>query len=124
MRCEVLQHLGNIDHRGTFAGFAAGEGEIGLEHALQFIDVAAQRFDFRSFRQEGEFELEAGQDGSHVVRNAGEHSRALFDLPLDAPLHFQKGGSGAADFRCAARAEVCDLATLAEGFGGFRKVLL
>ena len=39
---EVLQKFRDVDFRRAFAGVAPREGEIGLEHALHFIDVFLQ----------------------------------------------------------------------------------
>ena len=41
--------------------------------------------------EQRELQLEAGQDGAEVVADAGQHGRALLDLPLDALAHVDEG---------------------------------
>ena len=65
-----------------------------------------------------QFELEAGQHGAQIVRDAGEHRGALLDRPLDARLHLDEGLRGAAHLARAARPEVRRLAALAEALRG------
>ena len=67
-------------------------------------DIADQR----------ELELEAGEHGAQVVRDAGQHGGALVDGALDARLHLDEGGGRAPHLARAARAEVRHVAALAE----------
>ena len=49
--------------------------------------------------------------------DAGQHGGALLDCALDARLHFDEGERGTPHLARAARAEVGDLAALAEALG-------
>jgi len=59
---------------------------------------------------------------TQVVRDAGQHRRALFDGALDARLHLDEGLRRAPHLARAARAIVRHLAALAEAFGGVRQL--
>ena len=110
---QIVEHFAQVRRRRRFAGVAAREGEIGLEHAPHLVDVLLQRLDFRRFVDDRERQLEARQDGAQVVADAVEHRRALLRGALDAPLHFDEGVAGLANFARAARMEL-DVAPLAE----------
>ena len=69
---------------------AAGERQVILEHAGHFVDVLAHRLDLRTVADQRQFELEAGEDGAQIVRDAGQHRGALLDRSLDAGLHLQE----------------------------------
>ena len=69
--------------------------------------------------EQRELQLEAGEDGAEVVADAGQHGRALLDLPLDALAHLDEGVAGAAHLLGAARLEVArHRPALAEALGG------
>ncbi len=103
---KLLEDRAQIGRRGAFAAVAAGEGEIGLDHALHLVDVPAHLRRFTRVAHEREREFEARDDGAQIMRDAVEHGRALLDRALDAPLHLQKGGAGLPHLARAARAEL------------------
>src|SRR5437667_350061 len=90
------------------AAFVLVAGVVVLLHRLDLAAVAKER----------QLELEAGQDGAQIVRDAGEHGGALLDRALDAALHFDEGGRRPAHLARPARAEIRHLAALAETLGG------
>ena len=115
---QLVEEVGHVGRRRLLAGVAAREREIGLEHAAHLVDVLLHRLDLGAVAEQRQFELEAGQHGAQVVRDAGEHRGALLDRALDARLHLDEGLRGAAHLARAARPEVRRLAALAEAFRG------
>ena len=115
---QLVEHGGHVGRRRLLAEIAARECQIGFEHRRHFVDVFLDRVHFRTVAEQRELELEARQDGAQIVRHPGQHGGALLDRALDADFHFQEGGGGAAHFACAARAEIRNLAALAERLGG------
>ena len=118
---ELFKHGGHVGRRRLLAHVAASKGEIGLEHARHFIDVFGHGLDLGTVAEEGQLKLEARENGTQIVRHAGQHGCTLLDGALDAALHFQKRRGGAADFARAARTEIRHLAALAESFRRVRQ---
>ena len=100
------------------AAVAACESEIVLQHAGHLVDILTHAVDLGTVADQRQFKLEAGQDGTQIVRHAGQHRGALLDGALDARFHLQKRLRGAAHFTRAAGTEVRRLTALAEAFGG------
>ena len=115
---ELVEEGGHVGRRRLLAGIAAREGEIGFQHPRHLVDVLLHRLDLGAVADQRELELEAGEDGAQVVRDAGEHGGALLHRALDAGLHLDEGLRRAAHLERAARTEVRHLAALAEALGG------
>ncbi len=81
---QLVEERRHVGRRRLLAGVAAREGEIGLEHAAHLVDVLLHRLDLAAVAEQRQFELEAGEDGAQVVRDAGQHRGALLDRALDA----------------------------------------
>ncbi len=114
---QLLEKVDHVDLHGALAGGAAGEGEIGLEHALHFGDVLLQLLRLLAVAHKGERQLEAGQNRAQVMADAVQHRGALLDGALDAALHLDEGETGPAHLARAARPEVA-VAALAEFLRG------
>ncbi len=115
---QFAEEFGHVGRRGLLAGVTARERQIGFEHAAHLVDVLLHRLDLGTVAQERQLELEAGEDGAQVVRDACEHGRALLDGALDARLHLDEGLRRLPHLARAAWLEVGRLAALAEAFGG------
>ena len=115
---DLLQQAGEVDDLRRLAGVSLRKGEIVLKHARHLVDVGAERLGVRTFAEQCQLELEAGEHGAKVVADAGEHGGALLDLPLDPPLHLYEGQRGLAHLARAARPEGIDRPALAELLGG------
>jgi hypothetical protein len=89
-------------HADILLGFAAGEGQVAVEHRLHVVDVLVQRVELRSVADQRELKPEAGEDGAQVVADARKHGGALLDLALDALAHLDEGDAGAPDLIGAA----------------------
>ena len=77
--------------------------------------------DLRTVADQRQFELEAGEDGAQIMRDAGQHRGALLDRALDAGLHLQESLRRAPHLARAAGPEVRRLAALAKTFGSIRQ---
>ena len=88
---QFFERRGHIGGLRRFAAVAAREGKIGFEHRLHLIDVLAHALHFRPVIEQGQFELEAREDGAQIVRDAREHRRALLHGALDVRLHLDEG---------------------------------
>ena len=90
---------------------------------LHFIDVSGERARLGRIAKDRQLELEAGQNGSEIMADAGQHRGALLDVRLDAVAHFQECLAGLPHFARAARAQVVwNFAALAEGIGRFSEL--
>ena len=89
---QLVEEGGHVGRRRGLAGIAAREREIGFEHPRHLVDVLLHRLDLGTVvADQRQLELEAGQDGAQVVRDAGEHRGALLHRALDAGLHLDEG---------------------------------
>ena len=118
---QLVEESRHIGRRRRLTEIAARECQISLQHAAHLVDVLFHRVDFRSAAEQREFQLEARQDGTQVVRYTGEHRGALLDRALDAALHLDEGLRGAAHLARAARLEARHVAPLAETFRSVRE---
>ena len=121
--CELAELRLEVEAAGVLGALAARESEIALEHRLHVVDVLLQRLGVAAGAAQRQLQPEAGQDGPEVVADAGQHGRALLDLPLDALAHLDEGEAGAAHFLRAARLEIArHRPPLAEALGGLRQL--
>ena len=118
---QFFQRRGHVGRLRLLAAVAARKRKVVLQHARHLVDIPAHAVDFGAVADQGQFELEAGQDGAKVVRHAGQHRGALLDRALDARFHLDEGLRRAADFAGAARMEIRRLAALAETFRRVRQ---
>ncbi len=117
--------LGSVAHQrpqigdfGVLAAFAAGEGQIFVQHMLHLGDVALHGFHVGIRRHHRQRQLQPGQRCLDVMADARQHFGALGNMALDALAHGDEGLGGAAHFGGAIGLEVGDGAALAEAFGG------
>src|SRR5690606_4438380 len=116
-RGEPVEIAGEVEAARIFGSLAAGEFEIAYEHRLHVVDVAVERLEVRLRSGERQLQLEAGEDGTQIVADAGEHGGALLDLPLDALAHLDEGKARPPNLLRAPRPEIRrHRATLAEAF--------
>ncbi len=119
---ELLKKGRHVGRRRALAEIAAREGEIGLQHARHLVDVLLHRLRFRRFLlDQRQFELEAREHRAQVVRDPGQHRRALLDRAFDARLHLDEGLRRAPHLARATRSEIRHFAPFAETFGGVRQ---
>ena len=76
---QFLQRQRHVGRLRVLAAVAARESEIVLQHAGHLVDVLAHAVDLGAVPDQGQLELEAGQDGAQIMRDAGQHCRALLD---------------------------------------------
>ena len=74
--------------------------------------------DLGPIAQEGQFQLEAGEDGAEIMADARQHGGALLHLPGDAVAHVEEGEARRLHLAGAARAEVAGIAPGAEALRG------
>ena len=101
----------------TLASFAAGEGEVFVDH----VSISASPLHLlqpRAGLGQRQFQLQAGEGGAQVVADRGQKGGALVDVALDARLHVEEGLGGLAHLARAVRPEARDLGPLAESLGG------
>ena len=115
VKAQILQKLLDIDFRRALAGIAPRKGEIGLQHALHFLDVLLQIPRLVGLPHQGQRKLEPHEDGAQIVAYAVQHGGALLERAFDAPLHLDEGIARLAHFARAARREV-EIAALAKSF--------
>ncbi len=92
-----------------------------MNHALHLADVRFELLHRRIIAEQFERELHPRQRGAQIVRDAGQHLRALADLSLDSIAHYQKGDGCLADLDGAFNLEEGNRAALAEALGRRRQ---
>jgi hypothetical protein len=79
VEAQILQKLLHVDIRRALPGIAPREGEIGLEHALHFLDVFLQVPRLFGLPHQGKRKLEPCQDGAQIVAHPIQHRGALLE---------------------------------------------
>ena len=69
---DLRQQGAQIRGHRLFAGIAARKGEITLQHPAHLVDIALHIAHVIARFEQGEGELEAGQDGAQIVADAVE----------------------------------------------------
>ncbi len=115
---HFLDQGADVHDLGRLAGFAAGEGEVLVDHVLHLGQVALHLLQPGARIRKGQLELQAGQRRAQIMADRGQQGRALGDVALDARLHVEEGDGGLAHLGGAVGPEAGLIGALAEGLGG------
>ena len=88
---DFVDYILQAQRHGGLIPLPADEIQIAGNHALHVVDVVAHGLDILWFSRHGELQLQARKGRAEIVRDSGQHLRALLHLTGNTPAHIQEG---------------------------------